>query len=328
MAEEEPFSLASIAKFQKIPIKEFEKQYKNHLSGFNDWNQKDHSEEWMLFEKNIGEKLSIDEVAISNGELFTILTNKAFHGKKKALVASVKGTKASDVNNILAKIPIEKRNSVKEVTLDMANSMEAIVKKSFPNAKLVTDRFHVQQLITEAVQEIRVDLRRQSIKEENEEIKKAKKEKQFYRPEIFKNGDTKKQLLARSRYLLFKSKSKWNDQQSERSEILFEKFPILKEAYNLSMMFRACYENSKTIEQAKENFKKWHQKAIEKNIDSFISASETIHLHEATILNYFINRSTNASAESFNAKLKGFRSVVRGVRDKKFFLFRVANLFG
>ena len=42
-----------------------------------------------------------------------------------------------------------------------------------------------------------------------EEVKKAKKEKQFYRPEIFKNGDTKKQLLARSRYLLFKPKSKW-----------------------------------------------------------------------------------------------------------------------
>lgn len=328
MAEEEPSSLASIAKSQKIPIKEFEKQYKNHLSGFDDWEQKDHSEEWMLFKENMGEKLSIDEVAISNGELFTVLTNKAFHGKKKALVSTVKGTKASEVGNVLNKMPLEERMKVNEITLDMANSMEAIAKKSFPNARLVTDRFHVQQLITEAVQEIRIDLRRQAIKEENEEIKKAKKEKKIYYPEIFKNGDTKKQLLARSRYLLFKSKNKWNDQQLERSEILFENFPLLKESYNLSMMFRSCYENSNTIEQAKENFGRWHQKAEEKNIESFISAAETIRLHEATILNYFTNRSTNASAESFNAKLKGFRSVVRGVRDKKFFLFRIAKLFG
>jgi len=57
-------------------------------------------------------------------------------------------------------------------------------------------------------------------------------------------------------------------------------------------------------------------------------AADSIRLHEYNILNYFINRSTNASAESFNAKLKGFRAVVRAVRDKKFFLFRIAKLYG
>lgn len=47
-----------------------------------------------------------------------------------------------------------------------------------------------------------------------------------------------------------------------------------------------------------------------------------------SILNYFDNRSTNASAESFNAKIKGFRSQFRGVREIDFFLFRSSNLFG
>ncbi|RLD40250.1 MAG: transposase, partial [Bacteroidetes bacterium] len=45
------------------------------------------------------------------------------------------------------------------------------------------------------------------------------------------------------------------------------------------------------------------------------------------ILNYFNNRSTNASAESFNAKLKSFRNEFKGVRDTKFFLFRITNIF-
>jgi len=54
----------------------------------------------------------------------------------------------------------------------------------------------------------------------------------------------------------------------------------------------------------------------------------SIQAHEDTILNYFVERSTNAAAESFNAKLKNFRTVVRGVRDKNFFLFRVAKLYG
>ena len=46
-----------------------------------------------------------------------------------------------------------------------------------------------------------------------------------------------------------------------------------------------------------------------------------------TILNYFDNRSTNASAESFNAKVKAFRAQFRGVRDIPFFIFRLAKIF-
>jgi len=327
MAEEEPSSLSSIAKSQRIPAKEFEKQYKEHLSDFKDWEQKDHAKEWMIFPENIGERLSLDEVAITNGELYTVLTNKHFHGKKRALVAMIQGTRSRDVANILAKIPQDKRKIVKEITLDMAESMKNIVKYSFPNATPVTDRFHVQQLVSEATQEIRILLRKEAIRQENESIKLAKSEGRRYKAETFENGDTKKQLLARSRYLLFKSKSKWHVSQEQRAGILFREFPELKNAYNLSMMFRNCYEQSHSIKQARESFKKWYEKVEEKNIDSFIVASESIRLHETTILNYFTDRSTNASAESFNAKLKSFRSVVRGVRDKKFHLFRVAKLY-
>ena len=201
------------------------------------------------------------------------------------------------------------------------------MKYSFPNATPVTDRFHVQQLVSEATQEIRVLLRKEAIRQENEQIKLAKSEGKRYKPEIFENGDTKKQLLARSRYLLFKSKGRWHESQQKRSEILFKEFPELENAYNLSMMFRNCYEQSHSIDEARESFEKWYQKVEEKNIDSFIVSAESVRLHETTILNYFIARSTNASAESFNAKLKSFRSVVRGVRDKKFHLFRVAKLY-
>jgi hypothetical protein len=38
------------------------------------------------------------------------------------------------------------------------------------------------------------------------------------------------------------------------------------------------------------------------------------------------NRSTNGSAESFNAKIKAFRSAFRGVKNVSFFLFRLVNI--
>ncbi|MFT6416903.1 MAG: transposase, partial [Dokdonia sp.] len=99
----------------------------------------------MLFTQNIGKRLSLDETAFSNGELYTILTNKKAKGKKGALVAMVRGTKADVVIKILQKIPLKQRNKVEEVTLDMAGNMGLIVKKSFPNAVQVIDRFHVQK---------------------------------------------------------------------------------------------------------------------------------------------------------------------------------------
>jgi transposase len=145
---------------------------------------------------------------------------------------------------------------------------------------------------------------------------------------LYENGDTKKQLLARGRYILFKPSSKWHDQQKARATILFREFPELKEAYDLSMMFRSIYEHSSSKEEAGSKLKLWYKKVREKNIDAFLTPSESVLLHEETILNYFKNRSTNASAESFNAKLKNFRAVVRGVRDKKFFLFRISMLYG
>ena len=281
----------------------------------------------MLFEKNISPRLSIDEVALTNGELYTVITNKAKHGRKGSLVAMLEGAKAANIAPVLGQIPLEKRLVVTEVTLDMSESMEAIIKKTFPKAMIVTDRFHVQQLVSSAVQEVRIALRWSAIKEENEQLRTAREEGLNYRPVVYKNGDTKKQLLARSRYILFKPENKWTESQRERAAVLFQEFPKLKEAYDLSMMFRSYYEHSRTAVEAKEKLNKWYEKVTEKDIDSFMTVAHSIRLRETTILNYFNNRSTNASAESFNAKLKNFRTVVRGVRDRTFHLFRVAKLY-
>ncbi|QQY41966.1 transposase [Phocaeicola vulgatus] len=49
--------------------------------------------------------------------------------------------------------------------------------------------------------------------------------------------------------------------------------------------------------------------------------------HYERILNYFVNRSTNAAAEAFNAKIKAFRASFRGVVDKRFFLYRLAKVY-
>jgi len=67
-------------------------QYKEHLSGFRQWEQLDHAEEWVFYPDNIGSRLNIDKTSIANGELYTILTNKAAKGCRGSLVAMIKST--------------------------------------------------------------------------------------------------------------------------------------------------------------------------------------------------------------------------------------------
>lgn len=269
--------------------------------------------------------ISIDEVALSQGELFTFVTNKEGKGKKGTLIASIKGTKAKDITKVLEGIPIEQRMLVKEVTLDMAKNMESSMRLSFANANIVTDRFHVVKLVIDALQSLRVKYRWKEVAEENR-VLELKKKGIAYSPIILSNGDTFKQLLARSRYLLSKDSKKWTDNQKDRASILFQNFPEIKKMYNHVMKFRNIYENT-SKELAKVQFNEWVVKTKKLKIEEFNSTANSIIYHLDNILNFFDNRNTNANAESFNAKIKLFRANLRGVTDPTFFLFRLMNLF-
>lgn len=72
---------------------------------------------------------------------------------------------------------------------------------------------------------------------------------------------------------------------------------------------------------------KWNNKVEEAEFHSFNVISATFYEHYDDIQNFYNNRASNAMAESFNAKIKLFRANLRGVADKKFFLFRIANLY-
>ncbi|GAB3507324.1 hypothetical protein GCM10027442_12400 [Emticicia fontis] len=77
--------------------------------------------------------------------------------------------------DVLQKIHVNLRKKIREITLDMAANMELIAKRVFPNATRVTDRFHIQQLASEALQEIRIKHRSEVLDAENEAIELAKK---------------------------------------------------------------------------------------------------------------------------------------------------------
>lgn len=307
--------------------KKLQRQYRDYLSEFKQWKEKPHARQWLLFPENIGSYLSIDETALSKGELYTIITNKKAKGKKGTIVGVFAGTKVEPIIEQLLKISTKARARVKEITLDMANSMKTIAKKCFPKAIQVTDRFHVQKLALEALQDIRVKHRWDAIDLENEQIKLARENNRVFSLKEFSNGDTRKQLLARSRYLLYKAPSNWTESQFKRSKVLFDQYPDIKIAFDLVQGLRDIFNKATSMQTAYTKLAHWYKDVENTGFKAFNTIANTITLNYRSILNYFINRSTNASAESFNAKIKAFRAQFRGVKNVEFFLYRLTTIF-
>ena len=180
--ETSPVTCRTLEEFYHIDGRTFEKQYKETLSGFREWDQLEHADEWVLIPENIGPGLAIDESALSNGELYTFVANRDARTRERSLVATVAGTKSEDVIAVLERIGEDERGNVEEVTLDLSDSMRKIVSWCFPKARRVIDRFHIQKLACEAVQELRIIHRWDAIQQANNEMEEAKLNGGRYEP--------------------------------------------------------------------------------------------------------------------------------------------------
>jgi len=281
----------------------------------------------ILKPENFGENMAIDDKNIG-GEGYTVISNKDT-GKIAALIMS---TKSGIVSGVLEKVPVVMRMVVKTITKDLAENYDWIARTCFMNAQKIADKFHVIKLAMEALQAVRVRFRQRALTAEREQREQWKKEgkkmKDFPKAKTYENGETEKELLARSRYLLFSFEKQWKESQAERAIILFREFPEIKEAYSLICSFRNFYKcKVGTGHRARESLNRWYEKTKKSKIEEIKNFRHTVKRHEGEIMNYFDEGHTNAFAESLNNKIQGFVRSNYGVRDRDFFHFRMMKHF-
>lgn len=131
----------------------------------------------------------------------------------------------------------------------------------------------------------------------------------------------------RSRYPLTSDMNKWTSTQKQRADILFRQYLTLEQAYNLAQQLIAIYNTTTVKQLAYTKLARWYNNVKNTVLKQFSTVINTMSINYKTILNYSNNRSTNAYAESFNAKIKAFRAQFRGVRNIDFFLYKLAKLY-
>lgn len=263
-------------------------------------------------EKNVGEDMCLDDKEI-NGRSFSILSNLRT-GKIAFMIDSVRFNELAVGINFLG----ESTPKIKNINCDIAPGYLKFAREILPKATVIVDKFHVMKYIYDAVQQVRLEIRKKIF----EKLPKGKRRK--------KDEDLLSELeqLKKSKVPLSRSKDIWSEEQKALMSNLFESNPKLEQAYDLAQEFRKWYDKknaSKGYLQINKELHLWIEK-LEK-IKQFEAASKMIQKHENEILNYFKNPQTNAKAERLNGKIERFLSNNYGTRDLDFTLYRIKGYF-
>lgn len=270
--------------------------------------------------ENMGSHMTLDEKQIGK-KMYTIMTNSKT-GKIAFLAQTMKPVELKQaVENYLS----EKTGEVKSVSCDMSPSYKKFAKDVFLNTQLVIDKFHVIKHLMDALQQVRKLLKTQCLTSIETIVKQT----------ICDNAGQEKtwtdiELLERSRYILYKMETDWEDDEKEIMTYLFNNYPVLKTTYELTQKLRQWYNGiniGKHILQIEKELYQWYEDVETSKIVAFFGVSKMIEKHQDDIINYFKEGQTNAKAENMNSKIQRFFANNYGVRDRDFFIYRVAGYF-
>ena len=332
--DEKPVNFTTIGGFLHIPAQTIYTWYRHYLSGYPEAVA---SKEWgkdnfigsdklekkvpVLKEENFGKEMSVDEKMIDDA-FYTVMTNRET-GKIALLAESMQ---VKDLNKLIDKIPVVK-TVVKTITADLSPTYETFCEQSFPQAIIVADKFHVVKHVLEAIQSLRMRLKQAEIAK----LPTTKKERRLYEKETkLINGESRIEMLTRSRYVLFKQEENWTQNQQKRAVLLFQTYPVLQVAYKLTMQIRAWLDK-KNVGQYEWVIEKqlihWYDCAEQAKLPEIENLIRIIGSHEEKIMNYFKTGKTNAKAEAMNSKIQRFITANYGVRDTDFFFYRLARYY-
>ncbi len=332
--DEKPVNFTTIGSFLKLKPQTVYYWYRQYLSGYpeavssGEWGKDDFTGSDkkqksvpILKPENLGEEMAVDEKMIDE-EFYTVLTNR--QTGKIALLAET--LQVADLSKLIDKMG-EAKKVVKEITLDLSPTYEKLAEQNFPQATIIADKFHVVTHIVEAVQALRLRLKQ----EELSQLPTTKKQRREYEKATkLINGESRIEMLTRSRYVLFKREENWTASQQKRAALLFETFPQIKATYELTGQIRQWLdkENVGKYEwQIEKELIHWYDNAEQQKLPEVENLIRLISSHEQKIMNYFIKGKTNAKAEAMNSKIQRFITANYGVRDKNFFMYRLAHYY-
>jgi transposase len=201
------------------------------------------------------------------------------------------GKSAQTLNRFFDELGEERCRAIQLVTIDMSNAFIEVVKQRCPNAQVIFDRFHVERLLHDALDQVR-------------------------RQEVAQLPNAHRSDLKKTRFLLLKAP--WNLKRDERERLshLEKANRKLFRAYLLKEDFLAAYDYAHPG-WARSRFLRWIPWAKRSRLQPFRRVAATVQKHLDGILNFFRYRLTNGPLEGINNKIRLISHRAYGFRSAK-----------
>lgn len=216
------------------------------------------------------EYIGIDEFSLKKGhEYMTILidlqTGRILHA-----------TRGKDSKSILPFLKMLKKKApkLKAIAMDMSTAYSTAVKEALPEIDIVFDRFHVQGLMSKAIDDVR--------RKQQNSI----------------DGDAAKNLKG-CRYVLLRNYENLSSVHHERLLRLLSTNEQLFTAYALKEQLRRFWEMS-NLKEGASFLLAWVMDAMDSGIPQLRRVADTLMTHHVELLNYFKHRITNGKTEGIN----------------------------
>lgn len=244
---------------------------------------------------DLPEKIGIDEFKGNCGDekyqlhIFDLDTRKT--------IDIVKSRKYDDLEAYFSSFSLEQRCRVKVVSMDLYSPFKRIIKDKFYHSTIVADTFHFTKLVLQALDELRLNLWRNT----------QDKEKKY-----FKN----------LKLILAKDISKVKDKEADKLLYAFELSPVLKYAYQLKQQFLDI-KKLNSFDEKEKAFRKWLDDAESSTIKEFKKPVKTLRQWHEYISNSFKLNISNGPVEGKNNLIKVLKRISFGFRNLTNFKERI-----
>jgi transposase len=237
------------------------------------------------------ERMGVDEKSFGKGHKYETLVLDLDSGD---LVYVGDDRETESLGDYLKEFPLEVREKVQAVAMDMWDAYIKAVKQYIPGAehKIVFDKYHVMQHLGQGVDEVRKEENRALLAESEQlDILKGTRYLWLYNRENIPS--TKLWEFDVLRKLDLKTSRAWAIKEH------FKKF------------WDYCHEG-----WAKKFFQQWYNWASHSQLKPMVKAAKMIKDHFANILTYLKHRITNACVEAMNRHIEKVKRMANGFRNR------------
>jgi transposase len=230
-------------------------------------------------------RLGLDEHSFRKRGLVGTITDM----DNRKLLSILETDRIKDIESYFNNIPEKQRNNIEEVCIDLKWGYKLLIERCFKNAKVVADRFHVEQLVKRSLDEIRTVIQ--------DEARGSR-------------GHLKKLLLTNYDLLSYHEQAKLDMIWKK-----YEKWPVLKQAWLVKEKIIDFYR-SDNYSEAEKKMKHILMLLETSDYSHYLSVlAKTLRRWKNPILNYFISRTTNGFTEGCHTKIKLMKRVSYGFRN-------------